>query len=294
MSRFRRLDVSWIRAKGSSLDLVTEADEAAERVIAATCARLWPEALVIGEESTAPSSALSSRLSRAGLAIVVDPIDGTANFAAGLPLFAVIAAVVSRGKTVAGIIHDPLTGGTLYAEKGAGGFVHHGGERRRARVAEPAPLGAMIGTGPLDCFPPDQRREVLSRIAEVGVFANYRCSAHEYWMLATGQLALRLLRGAHALGSPCGRANRGGSGWPCPPLRWHALPPRACGGRSRRRDRSGLVAYGARPGLPRVDRVMDADRARVSAWANRSADPRWSSRSSSNGCLPSLRARFAP
>lgn len=186
MPRFRRLDEADVRTKASVMDPVTEADEAAERFIAAECAKLWPEALFVGEESAAADPALLPRLAGADLAIVVDPIDGTANFAAGLPLFAVMAAVVSGGETVGGLIYDPLAGDTLRAERSAGAFLDRGGERIRARVAESVPLGEMIGTGSPDCFPKEQRRDVLSRMAEVGIFANYRCSGHEYWMLATG------------------------------------------------------------------------------------------------------------
>jgi fructose-1,6-bisphosphatase/inositol monophosphatase family enzyme len=57
----------------------------------------------IGEESAAADPMLLDSLGKTELAIVVDPLDGTANFAAGIPLFAVTAAVVARGETVAGI-----------------------------------------------------------------------------------------------------------------------------------------------------------------------------------------------
>jgi fructose-1,6-bisphosphatase/inositol monophosphatase family enzyme len=186
MSRFRCLEQRDVRTKTSVVDLVTEADEAAERFITAECAKLWPEALIVGEESTAANPVLLPSLAQADLAIVVDPIDGTANFAAGLPLFAVMAAVVSGGETVAGLIYDPLGRDILRAEKGAGAFLAHGGKYIRACVAQRVPLGEMIGTGSPDCFSKEQRREVLSRIAEVRVFANYCCAGHEYWMLATG------------------------------------------------------------------------------------------------------------
>jgi fructose-1,6-bisphosphatase/inositol monophosphatase family enzyme len=186
MPHFRRLDAADVRMKTSATDLVTEADEATERFINAECAKLWPEALVIGEESTAADPSLLTHLAKVDLAIVVDPIDGTVNFAVGLPLFAVMAAVVSEGETVAGLIYDPLGGHTLRAEKGAGAFVDRRGEHIRARVAQGVPLDEMIGTGSPDCFPKEQRRDVLSRIAEVGAFANYCCAGHEYWKLATG------------------------------------------------------------------------------------------------------------
>src|SRR5688572_4248610 len=108
LPRFRRLDAGMVKVKTSAIDLVTEADEAAERFIKARVAELAPEASVVGEESVAADPALLDALADADLAVVVDPIDGTANYAAGLPLFAVMASVVSKGETVAGIIYDPM------------------------------------------------------------------------------------------------------------------------------------------------------------------------------------------
>ena len=83
MPRFRNLSEADIRQKTSATDLVTEADEAAERWIARECRSLAPDALFLGEESVAADPALLDRLDDAELAIVVDPVDGTANFAAG-------------------------------------------------------------------------------------------------------------------------------------------------------------------------------------------------------------------
>ena len=81
MPRFRNLSEADIRQKTSATDLVTEADEAAERWIARECRSLAPDALFLGEESVAADPALLDRLDDAELAIVVDPVDGTANFA---------------------------------------------------------------------------------------------------------------------------------------------------------------------------------------------------------------------
>jgi fructose-1,6-bisphosphatase/inositol monophosphatase family enzyme len=51
---------------------------------------------------------------------VLDPLDGTKNFVSGLPLFAVMAAVIRRGRIVGGLIHDPVTRTSALAEDGAG------------------------------------------------------------------------------------------------------------------------------------------------------------------------------
>ena len=108
MPRFRNLGAGDVRMKTEAIDLVTEADEAAERLIKARLAEVAPEVLFIGEESAAADPALLAHLAGAELAVVVDPIDGTFNYAAGMPLFGVMAAVVAGGETIAGNIYDPM------------------------------------------------------------------------------------------------------------------------------------------------------------------------------------------
>ena len=189
MPRFRRLSASDVRHKTSATDLVTEADEAAERFIMAECAKLWPDAAFIGEESVAADPGLLGAVGEADLAIVVDPIDGTANFAAGAPLFAVMAAVVAKGETVAGIIYDPLGDDFVLAEKGAGAFLKRiDGETTPIACAAPVPLAEMVGVASHTYFEPGRRREILSRFAGIKILANYRCAGHEYRLAATGHL----------------------------------------------------------------------------------------------------------
>lgn len=79
LPRFRRLGQDDVRAKSEATDLVTEADEQAERMIKAEAAQLWPSALFLGEESVAADPDLLGSLEHADLAIVVDPVDGTFN-----------------------------------------------------------------------------------------------------------------------------------------------------------------------------------------------------------------------
>ncbi|MCA3327493.1 MAG: inositol monophosphatase, partial [Roseomonas sp.] len=100
LPRFRRLGADAVRSKSGPLDLVTDADEAAERVITAGLHKLFPGCVVVGEEATASDPALLGRLADAELAFVVDPVDGTANFAAGVPLFGCMAAAIQRGEII--------------------------------------------------------------------------------------------------------------------------------------------------------------------------------------------------
>lgn len=92
MPRFRNLPEGSVRGKSSPRDLVTDADEAAERLIAARLAKLHPGAVLIGEEASARNPALLNMLVDADLAFLIDPIDGTRNYVAGLPLFGMMIA----------------------------------------------------------------------------------------------------------------------------------------------------------------------------------------------------------
>lgn len=187
LPRFRRLDSSAIRQKTEAIDLVTEADEEAERLIGADVARLWPEALFVGEESVAADPALLDRFDAADLAIVVDPVDGTANFAAGLPLFATMAAVVKGGETIAGIIYDPMSDDWVMAEKGGGAWLRRpdGGAERLAVATVPA-LDQIVGTVAATFLPEDSKVAVLGNLAKIRVAANYRVAGHDYRLFAAG------------------------------------------------------------------------------------------------------------
>lgn len=205
MPRFRRLAEGAVRAKSGPLDLVTEADEAAERVIAAGLAARFPSALIVGEEAAAADPALLSRMADAPLAFVVDPVDGTANFAAGVPLFGVMAAAIVNGETVAGWIHDPLGDDTLLGLRGEGAWVQAAdGARRDCRVAPAVPLASMVGAVSWSYMPPERKALVLSRLSRLGSAVNFRCSAHEYRLVATGGAHLvvynRLMPWDHAAG----------------------------------------------------------------------------------------------
>jgi fructose-1,6-bisphosphatase/inositol monophosphatase family enzyme len=193
LPRFRRLGGDDVRSKSEPSDLVTEADEAAERLIRREIESLAPGALFIGEESVAADPALLGRLADADFAVVVDPIDGTFNFASGIPAFGVMAAVVYKGETVAGIIYDPMGDDWVMAEKGAGAFLRRpDGEAVKLSVAAPQPLGDMVGMASAGYFYGETRERILVNLAKVRLFASYRCAAHEYRTFASGHVQFAL------------------------------------------------------------------------------------------------------
>jgi myo-inositol-1(or 4)-monophosphatase len=126
--------VRGIRKKGPK-DLVTAADLAAERRIAAILAAGLPGAGFLGEES--------GRRGAAGEDCwIVDPLDGTTAFVRGLPTFSVCIALARRGRLQTGVILLPRLGELLVAERGRGAFLNG----RRIRVSGTTRLGDAVLT----------------------------------------------------------------------------------------------------------------------------------------------------
>jgi fructose-1,6-bisphosphatase/inositol monophosphatase family enzyme len=120
MPRFQALAAHQVKQKTSSFDLVTEADEAAEHAISSELRSAFPGCCLVGEEAAAKDETVLGQIADADLAFIIDPIDGTRNFVAGLPLFAVMIAATIRGEVVFGAIHDPVCKDTAFALRGEG------------------------------------------------------------------------------------------------------------------------------------------------------------------------------
>ncbi|MCT7375180.1 inositol monophosphatase family protein [Chelativorans salis] len=189
MPRFRKLEGEGIRHKTSPIDLVTEADVNAELVIARELRARYPGALVVGEEACADNPSILAGLQEAQFAFTIDPVDGTFNFASGLPLFGVMLAVVKNGEAVAGIIHDPVGGDWLIGVKGAGSHMRTAeGAETRLRVAEPAAVSSMSGSISWQYLAEPERSRLARNHARCRSAIGYRCAAHEYRLLAAGHV----------------------------------------------------------------------------------------------------------
>ncbi len=153
MPRFRALAEHEVRTKNGG-ELVTVADVAAERQITRRLRGLLPGSQVVGEEATAEDPGLLEKFTRDDDWIwVIDPIDGTANFAAGRPVFALMVALVRRGETEAAWILDPI--------------------------------------GPR-CATAEMARQIQARRARVGAVKSLRCAGWEYLRLASGEIQFSL------------------------------------------------------------------------------------------------------
>jgi fructose-1,6-bisphosphatase/inositol monophosphatase family enzyme len=206
MPRFRNLAEGEIREKRSAIDLVTEADEAAERFISAELARAFPGAALIGEEAVSADPALLERLGDAELAFVIDPIDGTLNYASDLPLFAVMAAALVKGEVVAAVIHDPIVADSAMALRGEGAWLSSDdGKTRDLRVAPRAAPSEMTGMMSWQYFPEPLRSKLPGHMPAFANVSALRCCGHEYRLAAAGNghflLYGRLNAWDHAPGS---------------------------------------------------------------------------------------------
>jgi len=129
-------------AKKNERELVTDADRASEEAILAAVRAGFPDDPIITEES-------APELRRTERVWIVDPLDGTNNYAHGYPFFSVAIAVEEAGVPVVGVVHDPLRGETFAAERGGGATLN--GEA--IGVSRTASLGdALVATG----FPYDR------------------------------------------------------------------------------------------------------------------------------------------
>lgn len=103
--------------------LVTEADSAMQQAMIESLNELWPDYVVLGEEMTEPEQQAQLDSHANGL-WVLDPLDGTSNFASGIPVFSVSIALVINNEVVLGIIYDPNRDETFSAIKGEGAWLN--------------------------------------------------------------------------------------------------------------------------------------------------------------------------
>ena len=179
--RYRALASHEISAKAAD-DVVTIADHESEEILSEGLARLLPEAAIVGEEAAHADPALLERLGD-GLCWIVDPLDGTNNFASGKPPFGMLVALAERGETIAGWLYDPLTRRSCHAVKGGGSFID--GEPIAARSSGRAPPIAAISLVYMD---PAKREAVKAHIAPHYMLVDIpRCAAEQYPRLALGE-----------------------------------------------------------------------------------------------------------
>jgi fructose-1,6-bisphosphatase/inositol monophosphatase family enzyme len=174
---FRRLDDTAVEEKAPG-EVVTVADREAELIISAGLVRLLPGSTVVGEEAVAADPAVLDRLSGPGPVWLVDPVDGTANFAAGRRPFAVMVALMREGVTEASWILDPISDELAVARAAEGAYL----DGTRAYAPDGVrPMSALRGAVMSRLLPPDLRARVQAGIGRIGeALPGNHCAGREY------------------------------------------------------------------------------------------------------------------
>ena len=199
MPRFRLLAPEEIAEKSPG-EVVTIVDREAEAWLHDGLAALGLDARIVGEEAAARDPGLLADIGE-GLVWLIDPLDGTANFAAGRAPFGLMVALVEDGDPVAGWMLDPLSGRMCHAERGKGATCDD--QPVRARAASRTPPRAALGT---HFMTPERRARVDAAVAgSLAVQPVPRCAAESYPRLVLGHddiaLFQRILPWDHAAGA---------------------------------------------------------------------------------------------
>ena len=203
LPRFRALAEGEAEEKSPG-EIVTIADREAEAILTRGLAALRPDALVLGEEAAAADPALLAAF-YAGTTTtwLVNPLDGTANFAAGNEPFAVMVALVEGRETVAAWMLDPIADRLAVAVRGGGAFLDG------VSVAAPdgdAAAEALRGAVLTRFLPPPLKAQIEARSGRLAqILPGWRCSGREYPAMVAGEqdfaLFWRALPWDHAPGA---------------------------------------------------------------------------------------------
>jgi fructose-1,6-bisphosphatase/inositol monophosphatase family enzyme len=185
--RFRALADGDITEKRPG-DLVTVVDIAAERALSQGLEALAPGSVALGEEGVFADPTRLDLIAGDRPVWIIDPVDGTGNFAKGKPDFAVIVAYVEHGITTAGWIYDPLGDVLVAARRGGGAWL--GGQR--LRVADAVPPARIAGSAYGRTPAGERAANALAGNGRIGTVANRGCSGLEYVDVALGRAQFTL------------------------------------------------------------------------------------------------------
>lgn len=180
LKHYQKLSIGDVTDKAAD-DVVTIADTESEAMLAEGLAKILPDAAIVGEEAAHADPAIFDRLSNK-LCWIIDPLDGTNNYAVGKPPFGILLALAEQGETVAGWIYDPLSGRLCTTHRGQGAWIN--GERFTSRVSGADKPIAAVSLVFLDNA---KREALLEHIAPHYTLVDIpRCAAEQYPRIGLG------------------------------------------------------------------------------------------------------------
>jgi len=183
LPRFRRLKADDIKEKSPG-DLVTVADLETELALSRALSALLPGSIMVGEEAVAENPSLLEALAGEDACWLIDPIDGTINYAHGVSLFATMVALVVRGEIVGGWVYDPVHDVMAMAEKGSGAYL----DGHQVTLPAPPPLSRLSGCLHLAGYDRDLAATAARNFEHVGPLLVLHCAGLEYQLMLTGRL----------------------------------------------------------------------------------------------------------
>ncbi len=178
MTRYNR--VSYRLKKDGSL--VTDADAAMQQAMISSLEKHWPDYAILGEEMSEADQQAQLGCGAAGLWIL-DPLDGTSNFASGIPVFCVSITLVIKSEVVLGLIYDPVRDEVFSAIKGKGASLNN---RALVSVSERKHLDQCIAQIDFKRLTPEMR-VCLSREHPCASQRNFGSGALDWCWLAAGR-----------------------------------------------------------------------------------------------------------
>jgi fructose-1,6-bisphosphatase/inositol monophosphatase family enzyme len=170
-------------------ELVTVVDVAVENRLSVRLKDLLPGSLVVGEEAVHADPALLGQVGADAPVWIIDPIDGTRNFAHGRPAFAIMVGLVRAGESLGAWILEPVSGRFAVAERGGGAWM----DDKRLAVAAPERPERMTGSLHASSYAPKEiARRVEQRRGRVAAVKSLRCAGAEYLRLAEGAMHFSL------------------------------------------------------------------------------------------------------
>lgn len=189
LPRFQNLAEGEISAKSSPTDLVTIADREAEALLTDSLTKILPGSVVVGEESVSANPDVLRAIDGDAPVWIVDPVDGTRNFANGQTPFCVMVALAVRGITVGAWIWRPIDSEMVVAfrDEGVRLFETNTGNSRSLQVARPLAVTEMNGFVSFRYLSEEHRTLARKNAKKMRRIQAIGCAGEEYLRIAEGR-----------------------------------------------------------------------------------------------------------